>query len=1190
MKLDLRRSVHLHFTMRQSPHIAPGGYGIHIGIRWWLLWSLLLCIHTASAQAPTFSQLSNIRYKTLTTTTDSLQLDSLSIAPASLSIFGVADSAYEFYPYASLLVWKHPPACDSVRVRYRVLPLSFTQSYRHKARSEIDSNTLFYIYRQNDGDYNIFSDNSRLDYTGSYGRSISLGNQQDVALQSQFNFQANGYILDSIRLEAALTDNTLPFQPEGNTQRLQEFDQITIRLSKNKHLLQMGDYQLEAPKGYFMQYYKRVQGLYYQTEFPLNKRITQRLGVSGSIAKGQFSRNSFQGKEGNQGPYKLSGNNGELFFIVLAGTEKVYVDDQLMQRGENADYIINYNTAEITFMPRKMITKDARIQVLFEYQDKNYLNSLLYAYNEWQIGAKWQLRLDAYSNQDAKNQPYLQNLNGSQKLFLSGVGDSVHQAFYPSITRDSYATDKLLYRMTDTLVNGIHYDSVFVFTSNPDSALYALSFSYVGAHKGHYNLSTGTANGRVYDWVAPQDGIPQGSYLPAILLIAPKKQQLFRLSTQYQIDSLKALRIEVSGSNNDPNLFATKDNNTHWGLATRVQYNEQRVGNKKAAPQQQWHWQNQISYEYIQQRYKAIAPFRNVEFGRDWNAPMLNIQNEEEHLLQASTHLQQQKWGKTEYQFGYYKRGGHYQGYRNGISYLYQRASVRMGVNGNFLFSTDNLQQSQYWRPSLFAEYRLPWMLKPYIGGSYALERNAIRHSHTDSLLPAAFYFDILRAYIRTAEQQPTSWSLTYYTRRDKLPQQQHWQDQSRSQNIEWKLGLNAWKQHRINLISTYRHTSYYDTVSTHSQPEQSLLGRLDYNGNLFRNVAIINSLYEFGSGQEQRKSYTYIEVPAGQGVYTWVDYNGDGVQQSNEFEVALYPDQKRFIKVFTPTNEYVKVNYVNFNLSVLLEPGSYWEEGKKNKTQRFLSRFSSQSFLQISNRMLASEGLNAYNPFAKSLSDTTIILSNTSVGASVYFNRNSSKWGIDYNLQANTGKQLLLYGMDATHHRQHLYKLRWNIIQPISVNLQASHGNRSYAAAASENRSYQMRYQSIEPSVTWLFQNALRMTSNYKYEQRHNSVLYGGENAIIQSAQIAIRYSQPTIGALQLRGTYAGIQYNGNTAAPISFVLLDALQKGNNYLWYLNWVRQVGNGIELLLEYEGRKPGNAPVIHTGRMSIRAIL
>ena len=205
---------------------------------------------------------------------------------------------------------------------------------------------------------------------------------------------------------------------------------------------------------------------------------------------------------------------------------------------------------------------------------------------------------------------------------------------------------------------------------------------------------------------------------------------------------------------------------------------------------------------------------------------MLNTQNEEEHLLQASTQLQQQKWGKTEYQFGFYKRGGHYQGYRNGISYLYQRASVRMGVTGNFLFSTDSLQQSQYWRPSLFAEYRLPWMMKPYIGGSYALERNALRPPLTDSLLPAAFYFDIVRAYIRTAEQQPTTWSLTYYTRRDKLPQQQHWQDQSRSQNIEWKLGLNAWKQHRINLISTYRQTSYYDTVSTQSQPEQTLQGR----------------------------------------------------------------------------------------------------------------------------------------------------------------------------------------------------------------------------------------------------------------------------------------------------------------------------------------------------------------------------
>ena len=934
-----------------------------------------------------------------------------------------------------------------------------------------------------------------------------------------------------------------------------------------------------------------MQGLYYQTAFNINKNTTNSLGLSGSVAKGQFARNIFQGGEGNQGPYKLTGNNGEQFFIVLAGTEKVYVDNIPVERGENADYIINYNTAEVTFMPRKMITKDSRIQVEFEYQDRNYLNSLIYVYDELKIGNKWKIRLDAYSNQDAKNQPYLQTLDGNQKRFLSTIGDSIQNAFYPSIATDTFAANKILYKMIDTVVNGVLYDSVFVYSINPDSAIFSLGFSYAGPNRGDYNISASNANGRAYNWVAPINGVPQGSYVPAQLLITPKKQQVFILNTNYQIDSLKAFNIEIGASNTDPNLFSKIDDNTHWGLATKLRYKELRfLGREDSLGNKKWNWNNDISYEYVQNSFKTIAPYRNVEFGRDWNVPQFNANKPDEHLVFIKMKIGSERSGAAGYNFSYYKRGSDYEGYRNILSYDYLYKKLRVGFIGNILNAKDTFQTSQFLRPTAYVEYNLSKLMNTYIGGKYEVEKNELRNKATDTLLPTAFHFDIATAYIRTSDQQPTRWNLTYFTRKDRIARENKFLAQNRSHNVELKLGLNKWKNHNINFTGTYRQLEVYDTVYSNIEEEKTLLGRLEYNGNLLKNVALLNSLYEFGSGQEQKRSYTYVEVPAGQGIYTWNDYNADGVQQANEFEIALYPDQKRFIKVFTPTNEYVKVNYVNFNFSLALEPGSFWEESKKTKFQKFVSRFSTQSSLQISNRLLAAEGLKVYNPFVSSLSDTSIILSNTSIGNNIYFNRASVKWGLDYNMIYNVGKQLLVYGVEGNDNRQHLYKLRWNITQPLSINLQARHGERSYNSSLDDNRTYEVGYWSGEPSLTWLYRNTFRLTTGLKYEERKNNPLFGGEVASIQSANIEFRYSKPATGVIQLRGTYSNIQFNGIVTDPVAFIMLDALQKGSNYLWYMNWERRVGKGIEILLEYEGRKPGQGTVIHTGRMSVRAIL
>ena len=1151
---------------------------------------LLFAVLTAlslpgQAQLPSAS--SNLRYKKLAVT-DSVKLDTVSIIPASFSVEGMDTSAYRLDFVNAVLFWKFKPETDSISVQYRVFPFKLNAVVQRLSYDSVMNNLYIKPYdinaAENTASSGLFNFGN-LQYNGSFGRGISFGNNQDAVVNSNFQLQLNGMLRDSIEIAAALTDNNIPIQPDGTTQQLNEFDQVFLQFKKKNWQLNLGDIDIRQNNMYFLNFYKRLQGVSFQTKNNVGKRSESNTLVSGSIAKGKFSRNVFQGLEGNQGPYRLTGANNEFFFIVLANTERVFLDGELLQRGEDQDYIINYNTAEVTFMPRRMITKDSRIQIEFEYADRNFLNSNLFVSQEFTVNNKLKFRVAAFSNNDAKNSQINQTLDDRQKQFLFNIGDSISQALYPTVLLDSFSTQKILYeKVYDTV--GTVIDSFYRYSTDSTKAKYNLAFTDLGEGRGNYIPDFNGANGRVFRYVAPVNGIKQGRFEPVMVLVTPKKQQLISFGTDYQFDKNNLLKTEFALSNYDVNTFSSKHSGDDQAVAAKIQYSNTTL--LKASSNLQL--SSTLDFEHVQQRFRPIERLRAVEFTREWGLPLV-VDPATENILRLATGFRNKFNHAANYQFTSYQRSDHYKGYQN----LLQHSVNSKGWVINNQFSITNFNtlsdKGSFVRPVIDIGRRFKQLASMQVGVRYALEKNEVRDKRNDSISFASFSFDTYSAYVKTDENKKNKYALTFFTRSDKYPYAKQLIKGDRSYNVNFQAELLNSNKHQFLLNTTYRVLKVYNETVSGQKEDKTILGRAEYLVNEWKGFLTGNVLYDLGTGQEQRRDFTYIEVPAGQGEYTWIDLNNDNIQQLNEFEIAIFADQAKFVRLFVPTNQFVKANYTSLNYSFTLNPRLLLTKPGLKGMKNFVSRLSLQTSMQKSKKSVA-RGDFELSPFKYAIQDTALITTNTSMLNTLSFNRYSSKWGIDISNLQNTGKALLTYGYESRIQKDWTAKLRWMLSRSFTMDVNNRKGLTALYTPSFSNRNYEIDLYSTEPRISFIKGTVFRLQASYRLEKKTNLEGYGGENSLSNSFNIDTKYNVLQNSSVSARFTYNTISYSRKTAndnPTVTYIMLEGLLPGKNYLWSVDLTKRLLNNVELSFQYEGRRPGETRTIHTGRAALRAL-
>ncbi len=1135
--------------------------------------------------------LSNQRARAVVLLSDTSRLDTLSIVFGSFILSDNSgkkiDTALFHLNYEKALLIIDPQLNGKkLTAKYRVFPVNFTTEYYNKDIKLIEPDEKGY-YNPFEITYgeektSIF-DFGGLTKSGSISRGISFGNNQDVVVNSSLNLQLSGKLGNDIDIIAVITDNNIPIQPDGNTQQIQDFDKVYIQLSQKKAKLIAGDFELAAPKSYFMSFYKKAQGATFTNSFLFEnknkKTTTLNLSLAAAISKGKYAKNTIAGIEGNQGPYKLKGEDNETYIIVLSGSERVYIDGMLMQRGQNEDYIIDYNTAEIIFTGKRMITKDSRIIIEFQYSDKNYARSLLFYGNEF-ITKNATYKLNYYSEQDMKNQPVQQQLSPEEKLLLYSIGDSLQNAFAPTFDSIAFNNNEVLYKMLDTTVNALIYDSIFVYSSNPDSAYYRLSFTNMGQGNGNYIQTQSAANGRVFTWVAPLAGVKQGTHEPIMLLITPKKKQLLTFSGDFSLNKNTKAGFETAFSNNNQNLFSQKDKKDDKGFAVNVYAKKITPLGKKDSTS--WTLLSEVTNEFAEKSFSPIERYRDAEFSRDWN--QINTKTKATENISALRFTASDKQKNTlGYQLKLFVNSIGYNALRHSALVGYQKKGFTINLSGSILNTDDSLSSSNYIRSKAGISKKINWLV---LGFKNEQENNKLTKKINSELSAASFAYNEWQVYAENSDTTKVNFTLFYKERIDKLPTIAILKQSSTAKNIGFTLKLIKNTNNKLSISNTYRKLYIDDTLLTTQKADETILSLLEHSLKLFKGAISLTTYYETGSGYEVKKEYSYLEVAQGQGVYAWTDYNGNGVKELNEFDIAAFQDQANYIRIYIPTNLYIKVHSNQLNESLIINPSIVWNS--KTGIRNFLTKFSNQTTYRIDRKDTQKNQLKAYNPFVSEVNDTNLISINSSFRNSFYFNRSSSKFGADFVYTDSKNKSLLVNGFESRTSQTYTINVRWNISKKITFSSKQLSGIKSNTSAFFSTRDFNLAYTETEPSLSWQPGKTFRLSLTYNYTEKKNDEVYGNEKCFNNKVGVEFKYTKLSSGILLVKYNLIRNIFNGATNTPVSYEMLNGLKAGKNSTWSISFQRNIAENLQMNISYEGRKSENTNMIHVGSVQLRA--
>jgi len=1130
-------------------------------------------------------------------------------------------------------------AVHKLIVSYHALPISLPRVF---SRHEVDRTVLDSLSKDSTSKSlahitSRASETERADLfsnfqkSGSISRGFQVGSNRDLGLTSGFNLQFSGDIAKDVNITGALTEEQTPIQPEGTTQTLNDIDKVFIKIKAGEHFTStLGDFflDLNSPVDPGLQYQSRttlgvsdgreeIFKAFNQSTFDVisRKLIGAEAGaqfeegsvtIAGASPRGQYTTNTFQGQESYQGPYRLTGKNGERAIIIVAGTEHVYVDGALQTRGERNDYIIDYALGEVVFQSRRLITSESRITIDFQYSDQQYSRSLIAANGKGQLfNSGLQISATYLREGDNEDAPLDLSLSDSDRAILARASNNPSLASKSGVTlagRNPNGRTLGAYVRADTTINGI---STLFYRYDPLdtlNALYNVSFGQAGAGRGSY-ARVGIGQ---FQFV----GVGFGDYDTLVYLPFPQLHQVVALDGNARITKNFGITGEFATSAFDPNRFAS---------LSSITGNAYRVGALFADTIPTLGYAElRATQRNIGKQFTPIDRIQDVEFERRYGNDAPGLSSSNVQLASSELHreadLRLRPWRALVLEGGYGALEHPELQFSSRRTFARAEVIEDTGLIPRVVVSVERMpthdssihEQAQWDRLSgeVLKTLRLG-SNRLTLGVRYGDEKKeatpfAIDNVTSDSLTARSFHYQTVSPFATLTIGQHLTLRGQYDIRKDDSANSGSLARISDSRTAITGLSLIGIGGFSTQIDLTLRDKRYIDsTAFTRNGGDQSTL-LLRFEPRYTANGINADALYEISNQRAARLERVFLAVPRELGNYRYLgDLNGNGRPDPDEFALARYSDESNYILVTLPTEQLFPTTGLRSNFHLRVAPGELFGLTKSESSiSQVLSNISSESYIRLEETSTDPNPNDIYFfRLSHFRSDSTTI-------------SGLLEFGQDFNLLENNAEQS--YRLHYLERRsagqyntglEHLFQAERSIRGRFRPSFEFSNETTIGSAtdlAVSDTLSVNRPHNTsiLSGSTDWSYHP---MGSKLDYGTRielSRSIEHSFDATALADA-FTLRSSYALETRARLRAELERDELTLSTA-PDVLVLPYALTQGRSvgitWLWRLAIDYQFGSGIVATLSYDGRNEaqstfgssGERITIHNARAEVRA--